>query len=239
MGLDSYEFPAKNYGDLAFRTYGRVLRYIVNFLQALQLLLSVGIITVGNGQSLSQVSKFKLCYVVCCLIWAIVGFGLGQVRTLQKFGWLANVAVFMNLMIMFISMGVMAHSPPNFLISVLGSAGGATDAASITPNAAGVYPPVVKYGGTPPSTNGFIGQINGLMQGVYAYAGAQLFIEFMAELRRPRDFLKAMWGAQFFIYACYMIYGCYTYYWQGQYSYNVSSTPVLFRRLNRLLTKRQ
>ena len=57
--------------------------------------------------------------------------------------------------------------------------------------------------------------------GVYAYAGAQLFVEFMAELRRPRDFLKAMWGAQFFIYSCYMIYGCYTYYWQGQYSYQV------------------
>jgi hypothetical protein len=58
--------------------------------------------------------------------------------------------------------------------------------------------------------------------GVYAYAGAQLFVEFMAELRRPRDFLKAMWGAQFFIYSCYMIYGCYTYYWQGQYSYQVT-----------------
>jgi Transmembrane amino acid transporter protein len=222
MGLDSYEYPAKNYGDLAFRTYGRVFRYIVNFLQALQLMLSVGVIVIGNGQSISQVSKFRLCYVVCCLIWSVVGFGMGQIRTLQKFGWLANGAVFLNLMIMFISMGVMAHSPPNFAISVLGSAGGATNPALITPNAAGVYPPITKFGGVPPSVNGFIGQINGLMQGVYAYAGAQLFIEFMAELRRPRDFLKAMWGAQFFIYSCYMIYGCYTYFWQGQYSYQVS-----------------
>jgi hypothetical protein len=63
--------------------------------------------------------------------------------------------------------------------------------------------------------------------GVYAYAGAQLFIEFMAELRRPRDFLKAMWGAQFFIYSCYMIYGCYTYFWQGQYSFQVRSMQFL------------
>jgi hypothetical protein len=62
---------------------------------------------------------------------------------------------------------------------------------------------------------------------VYAYAGAQLFIEFMAELKRPRDFLKAMWGAQFFIYACYMIYGCYVYYWQGQYSYQVGFLQFL------------
>ena len=54
------------------------------------------------------------------------------------------------------------------------------------------------------------------MQGVYAYGGAQLFIEFMAEMRRPTDFIKAMWGAQFFIYTCYMVYGCYVYYFQGQ-----------------------
>lgn len=78
------------------------------------------------------------------------------------------------------------------------------------------------YALAPPSDNGFIGAINGLMQGVYAYAGAQLFVEFMAELYRPRDFLKAMWGAQFFIYTCYMVYGSYVYYWQGQYAYNVS-----------------
>lgn len=139
LGVDSYQFPAKNYGDLAFRTWGRPLRHIVNFLQGLQLLISVGVIVIGNGQALSQVSKFKLCYAVCCLIWAILGFAAGQVRTLQKFGILANVAVFINLLIMFISMGVFAHSPPNFAISVLGSAGAVVDSATITPdNSTGV-----------------------------------------------------------------------------------------------------
>jgi hypothetical protein len=139
LGVDSYQFPAKNYGDLAFRTWGRPLRHIVNFLQALQLLISVGVIVISNGQALSQVSKFKLCYAVCCLIWAILGFAVGQVRTLQKFGILANVAVFINLLIMFISMGVFAHSPPNFAISVLGSAGSVVDPTTITPdNSTGV-----------------------------------------------------------------------------------------------------
>lgn len=225
LGVDSYQFPAKNYGDLAFRTWGRVLRHIVNFLQGLQLLLSVGIIVIGNGQALSQVTKFKLCYAVCCLIWAILGFAVGQVRTLQKYGILANVAVFINLLIMFISMGVFAHSPPNFAISVLGSVGGVANVSTITPDANGVYPPVMHYNGLPDPNNLSVG-IFGLMQGVYAYAGAQLFIEFMAELKRPRDFLKAMWGAQFFIYACYMIYGCYCYFWQGQYTYQISYQGV-------------
>lgn len=134
LGVDSYQFPAKNYGDLAFRTWGRPLRHIVNFLQALQLLISVGVIVIGNGQALSQMSKFRLCYAVCCLLWALAGFAVGQVRTLQKFGILANAAVFINVLIMFISMGVFAHSPPNYPISVLGSAGGVVDPTTITPS---------------------------------------------------------------------------------------------------------
>lgn len=85
----------------------------------------------------------------------------------------------------------------------------------------GSYPPVITYGTVPPSDNGMIGSLTGLMQAVYAYAGAQLFVEFMAELERPRDFLKAMWGAQFFIYVVYMIYGSYVYHFQGQYSNSV------------------
>jgi hypothetical protein len=45
-------------------------------------------------------------------------------------------------------------------------------------------------------------------------------------MRRPRDFIKAMWGAQFFIYSVYMIYGCYCYYYQGQYTYSISYQGV-------------
>jgi hypothetical protein len=219
MGLDSYEYPCKNYADLAFRIYGRVPRHIVNFLQSVQLLFSVGEMIILNGQALTQVARFKLCYAVCCLIWAISSCALGQVRTLQKFGILANAAVFLNLLVMFITMGVMAHSPPNFPISVLGSAGSITNVTTITP-VNGIYPPVTHYNGLP-SPGSIIGSVNGLMQAVYAYAGAILFVDFMSELKRPRDYLKAMWGAQFFIYVCYMVYGCYVYYFQGQYSYQV------------------
>nr|POE77643.1 hypothetical protein CFP56_09290 [Quercus suber] len=92
---------------------------------------------------------------------------------------------------------------------------------TIKPDANGVYPPVRHYGGLPDPSS-LVGSINGLLSGVLAYSGAQLFVEFMAEMRRPRDFIKAMWGAQSFIYAVYLIYGCYCYYWQGQYAYQVS-----------------
>lgn len=152
---------------------------------------------------------------------------MGQIRTLARFTWLANWAVFINLLIMFISMGVFAHSEPNYTAAQAGSSGAATGGSSVAQLPDGSYPPIMTYGTVPPSDNGFIGSVVGLMQGVYAYAGAQLFIEFMAELQRPRDFLKVMWGAQFFIYAVYMIYGSFQYYYQGQYSNQVRPLPQL------------
>ena len=220
LGLDSYQYPLKTYGDLAFRLYGRIARHSFNFLQSVQLLCNVGVIIISNGQALSQVSKFRLCYAVCCLLWALFGFAVGQVRTLQKFGWLANMAIWMNLLIIFISMGVIAHSAPNYFIAQFGSSGATTKPDDVTP-VNGVYPPIKHYANFP-VPGSFIGSVNGLMQGVYAYGGAMLFTEFMAEMRRPRDFIKGMWAAQFFIYSVYMIYGLCIYHWQGQYTYQIS-----------------
>jgi hypothetical protein len=224
LGVDSYEFPARNYGDLGFRTWGVAARYVTNVMQALGLLLLLGQVTIQFGENISQVSQFKLCYVVCPVLFVCAGFFLTQIRTLKAYGWVANLAVWLNLLAIFITMGVMAHSPPNYEISVLGSAGSAVDPTTITPDSAGNYPPVMHYNGLPP--NGLVGSINGLLSGVLAYAGAQLFVEFLAEMKRPRDFIKAMWGAQFFIYSVYLIYGCYVYHFQGQYSFNPSYQGV-------------
>ncbi|KAI9701652.1 MAG: hypothetical protein M1820_006423 [Bogoriella megaspora] len=225
MNLDSYEFPCRNYGDLGLRIFGPVFRHLINVMQALALLLILGQVTIQNGMAISQVSKFRLCYAVCIILFVIAGFLIGQIRTLRNYGWLANAAVFLNLLVIFISMGVMAHSPPNFAISKLGSSGSAVNPDLITPDDNGVYPPIVHFSGLP-DPDSLVGSLNGLMSGVLAYGGAQLFVEFMAEMRRPRDFVKAMWGAQFFIYSVYMIYGCYVYYWQGQYAFSVSYQGV-------------
>ncbi|KAI0484034.1 transmembrane amino acid transporter protein-domain-containing protein [Xylariaceae sp. FL0804] len=224
LGVDSYEFPAVNYGDVAYRTWGRPFRYIVNIIQALALLLLLGQVVILFGQNISEISKFRLCYIVCPLLFVIAGFFLTQIRTLKNFGWIATFAVWLDLLVIFISMGVIAHSEPNYPISSLGSAGSAIDATLITPDQNGVYPPIQHSAGLP--TDNLVGSINGLLSGVLAYAGAQLFVEFLAEMRRPRDFYKAMWGAQLFIYVVYVIYGCYVYYFQGQYTFNPSFQGV-------------
>lgn len=224
LGVDSHQFPARNYGDIAFRTWGSSVRYLTNVMQAIALLLLVGQVTIQFGQNISQVSKFRLCYAVCPVLFVCVGFFVSQIRTLRSFGWIANFSVWANLLVIFISMGVIAHSEPNFAISTLGSAGSAVNPDTIAKLPDGTYPPVIHYNGLPP--NGLVGSINGLLSAVLAYAGIQLFVEFMAEMRRPRDFIKAMWGAQFFVYSVYLIYGCFVYHYQGQYSYNPSYQGV-------------
>jgi hypothetical protein len=216
MGMDSYEFPIKTYGDMGFRLYGPWLRYIFNILQSIQLILNVGLIVVSNGEALSQAAKFKLCFAICCLVWTLAGFIFGQVRTLQKFGWLANAAVWLNVICMIISMGGAAHSAPNFL-GVAQSVGETlNNGTSVTPDANGVFPAVQHTAGLPISGS-FAGTINGAMQAVFSYGGAMIFPEFMSEMRHPRDFLKGMWAAQSFIYIVYMFYGLFMYGYQGTF----------------------
>ncbi|KAI0182949.1 transmembrane amino acid transporter protein-domain-containing protein [Xylaria flabelliformis] len=218
MGVDSHEFPARNYGDLAFRAWGTTARHVVNILQAVALLLLLGQVTILFGQNISEMSRYRICYIVCPLIFVIVGFFLTQIRTLRSFGWLANFGFWFNILAIFISMGATAHNPPNFSISTLGSVGSAIDPMSIIPDANGNYPPIVKFAGLP--TSNLIGAINGLLSGVLAFAGLQLFIEFMAEMKRPHDFLKGMFVSQAVIYTAYVVYGSFMYYYQGQYTFN-------------------
>ena len=228
LGTDSYEFPVKNYGDIAFRIWGSGARYITNICQAISLLLLVGQITIQFGENISQVSRYKLCYVVCPVLFVCAGFFITQIRTLKAYGWVASAAVWLNLLTVFITMGVVANSSPNYSISTLGSAGSAVDISTITParldNGTLVYPPVHHYNGLP--TNGLVGSLNGMLSGVLAYAGLQLFVEFMAEMSRPADFIKAMWGAQVLIYTIYLVYGCFIYHFQGQYSFQPSYQGV-------------
>ncbi|OLN88986.1 N amino acid transport system protein 6 [Colletotrichum chlorophyti] len=221
LGLDSDRFPIKGYGDLYFRVFGSGARHLINIAQGLQLLLFVSVLILGNGQSISQISKGPnggagVCFVACLVIFMAAGFVLGQIRTLQRFSWIANLAVRGMkgaLTDSVSSMGVVAHSPPNFA---------ATQASFGDAFGPG---PVVTYAGTPPpgaasGGSGFLGSMNGLNQAVYSYGGCLIFAAFMSEMRHPMDFWKALLCGEIFIYCVYLIFGLYVYSFQGQYAYN-------------------
>ncbi|KAL8784121.1 MAG: hypothetical protein Q9213_004180 [Squamulea squamosa] len=205
LQLDSDRYPLRCYGDIAYRVAGSIARHTVNVVQSVQLLFNVGIIIIQNGQGLAQISKGSVCFIILCFVWAIAGAILGQIRTLRRLGWLAHAAIWLNVLILIITTAVIFHSDPNY------------DAA-LANNNAPKGPKITTAG--PPESVEFEGQVVGLMQAVYSYGGAMLFVEFMAEMKRPYDFWKGMVFAQSFIFCCYMIFGFLIYSQQGQFTIN-------------------
>lgn len=82
--------------DTFFRVYGKKMRHFINVTQSLQQFMTVAVLTLGSGQVIAQLSSSKICYIVCILIFAIVGAIAGSIRSLQRLGWLANASVWMN-----------------------------------------------------------------------------------------------------------------------------------------------
>lgn len=130
-------------------------------------------------------------------------------QTLQKFGWIANFAIWLNVVVMILTMVVVTHSSPNY------EAAATANGVDIGPPA----PPVLTTGGAPSGVD-FTGQVVGLMQAVYSYGGAMLYCEFISEMRKPWDFWKALILAESFIYGVYLLFGIYVYSFQGQYTVN-------------------
>ncbi|PHH82174.1 hypothetical protein CDD82_6796 [Ophiocordyceps australis] len=218
MGLDSDRYPLLTYGDLFARIFGDRCQHGINVILGIQLMFVVSLVILSCGQSISQISQSGvnpngICFVACLLIVTAGGFLLGQIRTLQRFALLSNLATWMNVLGIFICMGVVAHSPPNFK---------ATQASYGKDFGPG---PIRTFIGLPPDGlasggNGMIAAFNGINAAVFAYGGSMLFITFLAEMRHPADFWKGMFLAQVFIYGLYMMFGAYVYHYQGQFAFN-------------------
>jgi hypothetical protein len=98
-------------------------------------------------------------------------------------------------------MGFVAHSAPNFAAAQM---------------SLGVMPgPVMtaKFVSLP-----LFSKVNGIMNMVFAYGGAMIFPEILAEMKRPMDFWKGMTMAQLLIFSAYLLYGAFIYSFQGQFT---------------------
>ncbi|KAF8488736.1 transmembrane amino acid transporter protein-domain-containing protein [Gautieria morchelliformis] len=209
LKLDSNEYPIQNYSDLTERIFGRTARHCINVLQTIQLLFNVAVLVIANAQGLSQMSKGRVCFSVLAFVWMLAGMIIGQVRSLQNYGGLAHWAIWMNLLVIFITMGAVANSAPNF-------------ASALKENAVSAGPVMTQ----PLIHQAFQNQIVGVMQMVYAYGGAMLFIEFMAEMKRPFDFWKGMVCAQLLIVTVYLLFGVFVYAFQGQFTINPANQGI-------------
>ncbi|CBQ73453.1 related to neutral amino acid permease [Sporisorium reilianum SRZ2] len=214
--LDSARYPIKSYGDIGERVVGTSMRYTFNALQTLQLIINVGLICLTNGQALSQVisgapGNAGLCFSVCVVLFALIGMAFAQVQTFRRLGFAATTAVYQNITIVVVSMAAIIKYGPYIA------------------GAQALYGTDYPYNNQPVMTSAFVSyditaKVNGLMSMVFAYGGAMIFPELMAEMRRPMDFWKGMISAQALICTVYLVYANVVYYYQGQYvlgqSYN-------------------
>ena len=134
-----------------------------------------------------------------------IGFILGQIRTLQRLSYLANIAVWLNIIVVIMTMAVVHEYPPNY-------------EASMTSYGTPKGP--VKTTGYWPESSTLNDKVNAMMNAVFAYGGATIFNELMAEMRRPYDFWKGFIIAEIFIYVCYLVSGMVVYSAQGQFTFN-------------------
>lgn len=232
MHMDSDRHPLRDFGQAFFRVWGTQARHIINILQSLQMFMLVAVLVLSLGGSVSQISIGKdgengngLCFIVCLIIITVLGMVLGQIRTLQRFGWLANLSVITTVICSIMAIAVSANSKPNYA-TMLGSFGGAgSDYGDLN------FPdgtiesaiPIKTFAGSPPDGyasggSGFLGTYQGINTIIYSYGGAMLFFNLLAEMRNPWDFWKGMLLADIFIYFVYMFFGIFQYAYQGQVS---------------------
>jgi hypothetical protein len=251
--VDSDRHPLRDFGQAFFRVFGPAMRHLINVLQSLQMIMLVAVLVLSEGGKISQVSIGRngengngLCFVICLLIIALLGMVLGQIRTLQRFGWLANFSVLTTVLVSFIAIGVAANSEPNYA-AMFGSFGATTDVpfgeVNFPDGTVDSHIPITKFAGTPPygyasGGVGFLGSFQGINSIIYAYGGAMLFFNLLAEMRNPWDFWKGMIVADIFIYLVYMFFGIFQYSYQGQYTFSSaiqSITPFNYRTAGNIL----
>lgn len=145
-----------------------------------------------------------LVVIVAEAITCIIGLVLGQIRTLQRLGFLANAAVWLNVFVIIMTMIVVHKYPPNFAAAEV--------ANHVTEG------PIIASANWPEGL-GLSDYMAGVMNCVFAYGGAMLFTELMAEMKRPMDFWKSLVCAELFIYAVYITMGMVVYSAQGQFTY--------------------
>ena len=153
-------------------------------------------VSISVTSSFLRLNTDLFLVVLCEAIFMLCGFVLGQIRTLQRLSFLSNLAIWLNVIVIIMVMVVVHKYPPNY--------------AAAAQSGIDVNQPIITTANWPPGLE-LPDYINGLMNCVFAYGGATLFNELMAEMRRPMDFWKALLCADIFIYAVYLIMGMVVY----------------------------
>uniref|UniRef100_A0A060TED3 ARAD1D06270p n=1 Tax=Blastobotrys adeninivorans TaxID=409370 RepID=A0A060TED3_BLAAD len=213
LRLSSSRFPLGNFSELPARVFGgqvgKYLRHLMDTMQTIQFVFLLSGLILQNGQALSQMAHGSACFSGLMLAFAGAGILINQIRSLKNLSKLTFFNVFINLLVLFVTMGVVAHSAPNYQAAYRNNGVSGTEV-------------ITSAFVSNPMSRKFVGAMNIS----YAYGGAMLFIEFCAEMQRPRDFWKSLVCAQLVIVFVYLMYGIFVYSYQGQFSINPANQGI-------------
>lgn len=221
--VDSNNYPIRTYSDLAGRIVSPWFRYPFGLLQFIQMILNCGAILLSTAQAVSQMlvvnkGRDPFCFTVDILVWALLCMILGQICSLGKFAYIANSAVWMNIAICIITMvGVAVGGPYYGIFEQYGQGAPFFSPGTFNPL------PIQQYAVTPGTIADRIGGMNNM---VFAWGGATIFCEVMAEMKRPMDFWKGMICAQSLILVIYLFYGLFVYAYNGQFCYVTANQGI-------------
>ncbi|SCW02976.1 LAFE_0G00210g1_1 [Lachancea fermentati] len=221
--VDSNNYPIRTFSDLAARVVAPWFRYPFALLQFIQMILNCGLLLLSTAQSVSQMLVVNrggdhFCFTVDILVWGLLCMIIGQISSLGKFAHIANSAVWMNIATCIITMvGVAVGGPYYGIFEQYGQAPPYFETGTFNPL------PIKQYAITPGTISD---RISGMNNMVFAWGGATIFCEVMAEMRRPMDFWKGMLCAQSLILVVYLFYGLFVYAYNGQFSYVTANQAI-------------
>ena len=231
MHYDTEAAPLRTYGDIServFAYYGprwaKAARTYTAVLQSLQLLLNVAVIILGSGQALYQIADYNVCFISMTVAFTAAGFLVGFIKQLRSLSHIANSCIYINIGVCIATLAVAATSSP--MTSHNHPAPSSLLSAGFVP-----YDPVTGEGLLPAKGVAFSNMpldatLSGLGNLVYAWGGATVFIELMAEMRDPRDFWKCWSAAVLIIWIIYFSYGVALYAMQGPYVGNPGNQGI-------------
>jgi hypothetical protein len=83
-------------------------------MQSIQMFLGVAIVLLGNAQSLSQIIRFKLCFVVISVLFTLLGIAVGCMRTFRSLAHFARFSVFEVIAVIIIIIASTTNTYPFF-----------------------------------------------------------------------------------------------------------------------------
>ncbi|SCU88501.1 LAME_0E00122g1_1 [Lachancea meyersii CBS 8951] len=221
--VDSNNYPIRTFSDLAGRLVAPWFKYPFAILQFIQMILNCGVLLLGTAQAVSQMlivnrGQDNFCFTVDILVWSLLCMIVGQIKSLGRFAYIANSAVWMNIAICIITMvGVAVGGPYYGIFEQYGKGLPYFQPGTFDPL------PIKQYAITPGTISD---RISGMNNMVFAWGGATIFCEVMAEMRRPMDFWKGMICAQILILVVYLFYGLFVYGYDGQFSYVTANQGI-------------